>query len=336
MINYSSNMDSKNLESLINIEISALTTSLESQKSLNTQILTFLKGFIGNVKVDSVFSDKVNKYVSNASSCLSKISSNISSYNTLLDLCDNIKKELSSDNKNLKELIEKYNKKLKETSTCVLKSTSEIEAFLFSTTFLDISEYVSANNTNVENKNADIIVDTSNSIKEIKDSKNGETKTELSNLSENTLKISEIDGLVTLPYKIEDLKKILEENSDLYSSYSDIILAKYTIPLRNYKFSAISRYKEAYKLVRQKEHGSRRLAFSLATELFANYNLHPAIITACNNLNELDVYLSCLEYNELEDFHFFKIIYEGLPAIKLKGKALKDIMIPKTIPQKGI
>ena len=320
MINYSSNMDSKNLESLIKIEISALTTSLESQKSLNTQILTFLKGFIGNVKVDSVFSDKVNKYVSNASSCLSKISSNISSYNTLLDLCDNIKKELGSDNKNLKELIEKYNKKLKETSTCVLKSTSEIETFLFSTTFLDISEYVSANNTNVENKNADIIVDTSNSIKEIKDSKNDETKTELSNLSENTLKISEIDGLVTLPYKIEDLKKILEENSDLYSSYSDIILAKYTIPLRNYKFSAISRYKEAYKLVRQKEHGSRRLAFSLATELFANYNLHPAIITACNNLNELDVYLSCLEYNELEDFHFFKIIYEGLPAIKLKGK----------------
>ena len=320
MINYSSNMDSKNLESLINIEISALTTSLESQKSLNTQILTFLKGFIGNVKVDSVFSDKVNKYVSNASSCLSKISSNISSYNTLLDLCNNIKKELSSDIKNLKELIEKYNKKLKETSTCVLKSTSEIEAFLFSTTFLDISEYVSANNTNVENKNADIIVDTSNSIKEIKDCKNDETKTELSNLSENTLKISEIDGLVTLPYKIEDLKKILEENSDLYSSYSDIILAKYTIPLRNYKFSAISRYKEAYKLVRQKEHGSRRLAFSLATELFANYNLHPAIITACNNLNELDVYLSCLEYNELEDFHFFKIIYEGLPAIKLKGK----------------
>lgn len=320
MINYSSNMDSKNLESLINIEISALTTSLESQKSLNTQILTFLKGFIGNVKVDSVFSDKVNKYVSNASSCLSKISSNISSYNTLLELCDNIKKELSSDNKNLKELIEKYNKKLKETSTCVLKSTSEIEAFLFSTTFLDISEYVSTNNTNVENKNADIIVDTSNSIKEIKDSKSDETKTELGNLSENTLKISEIDGLVTLPYKIEDLKKILEENSDLYSSYSDIILAKYTIPLRNYKFSAISRYKEAYKLVRQKEHGSRRLAFSLATELFANYNLHPAIITACNNLNELDVYLSCLEYNELEDFHFFKIIYEGLPAIKLKGK----------------
>ena len=320
MINYSSNMDSKNLESLINIEISALTTSLESQKSLNTQILTFLKGFIGNVKVDSVFSDKVNKYVSNASSCLSKISSNISSYNTLLDLCNNIKKELSSDIKNLKELIEKYNKKLKETSTCVLKSTSEIEAFLFSTTFLDISEYVSTNNTNVENKNADIIVDTSNSIKEIKDSKSDETKTELGNLSENTLKISEIDGLVTLPYKIEDLKKILEENSDLYSSYSDIILAKYTIPLRNYKFSAISRYKEAYKLVRQKEHGSRRLAFSLATELFANYNLHPAIITACNNLNELDVYLSCLEYNELEDFHFFKIIYEGLPAIKLKGK----------------
>ena len=47
--------------------------------------------------------------------------------------------------------------------------------------------------------------------------------------------------------------------------------------------------------------------------------MHPAIITACKNSNELDVYLSCLEYNELEDFTSFKIVFQGLPAISKKA-----------------
>ena len=47
--------------------------------------------------------------------------------------------------------------------------------------------------------------------------------------------------------------------------------------------------------------------------------MHPAIITACKNSNELDVYLSCLEYNELEDFTSFKIVFQGLPAVSKKA-----------------
>ena len=53
----------------------------------------------------------------------------------------------------------------------------------------------------------------------------------------------------------------------------------------------------------------------LALELFSNYNLHPAVISACKTVNELDVYLSCLEYNELDDFHFFKTIFKISPTI---------------------
>ena len=43
--------------------------------------------------------------------------------------------------------------------------------------------------------------------------------------------------------------------------------------------------------------------------------LHPAIITACRNLDELDVYLDCLEKNELDDFKIFKIKYELHPLV---------------------
>ena len=132
--------------------------------------------------------------------------------------------------------------------------------------------------------------------------------------------ISETSGLVTLPYKVADLKKALRNEPEKYASLSDVILSQYTVPLRDYRFSAISRFKEAYKLVINKEHGSKKEALSLATELLTNYNLHPAVITACKNLNELDVYLSCLEFNELEDFHFFKIVYEALPVMVKKNK----------------
>lgn len=95
-----------------------------------------------------------------------------------------------------------------------------------------------------------------------------------------------------------------------YHSIEEVINKLYTRPISNYRFSAISRFKEAYKLVKQKEKGSTFKALGLAIELFGNYNLHPAIITACKSLNELDVYLACLDENELNDFKFFDIKYD--------------------------
>lgn len=324
MINFNSNTNISNLGKLIDLEIASLNSFLETQKNFSTQILTYLKGFMGNVEVNSIFSDKINKYIADSSKYLTKINNNISLYNSLIDMCNFIKSHLTSD-EYAKE-IEQYNKQLEESSNIILKNNAEIETFIFSTTYLDISEYISANENN------DVIT-TEKAEENLEETKNTDipnaedNNPNLLGLTEDTLKISEIDGLVTLPYKIADLKKILQDNSDLYSSYSDVILAKYTVPLKNYRFSAISRFKEAYKLIRQKEHGKRKAAISLATELLTNYNLHPAIITACKNLNELDVYLSCLEFDELEDFHFFKVVYEGLPVVVKKGKHSTEIAI---------
>lgn len=53
--------------------------------------------------------------------------------------------------------------------------------------------------------------------------------------------------------------------------------------------------------------------FLLGAELLVNYNLHPAIITACKNIDELDVYLSCLEDDQLDKFNLFDIKFEMLP-----------------------
>lgn len=137
---------------------------------------------------------------------------------------------------------------------------------------------------------------------------------------ENVLLISEIDKKVILPYTLENIQKTLEENQNFYDTMQDVIDKKYTRPLSYYKHSSFARFKEAFKLVKYREGGSFFEAMDLAMELFSNYHLHPAVISACKNLNELDVYLSCLEYNELDDFHFFKTIFKMNP---INIKAIK-------------
>lgn len=137
---------------------------------------------------------------------------------------------------------------------------------------------------------------------------------------ENTLIISELSGTVILPYTIDELNKKLSEDSE-FKNIDEIITAEYTIPIKFYKHSAISRFREGLNLALNRSNLSYLKALSLGLELLTNYNLHPAIITACNNIDELDIYLSCLEDNELDDFKLFDIKFEMLPQIT-KDKSL--------------
>jgi len=132
------------------------------------------------------------------------------------------------------------------------------------------------------------------------------------NLKENTLVIS--DSEVILPFTKEELEEKL--NSTNLDSCKQVINTFYRKPKKYFEPSSISRFREAYSLVKNKEHGSKFQALSLALELSTNYNLHPAIISACKDLTQLDVYLSCLEYKELSDFHFFDIVYNIPPTPK--------------------
>ena len=132
----------------------------------------------------------------------------------------------------------------------------------------------------------------------------------------NNLIISEIKGKVFLPYKISDLEKILKIKKGEYKDIYDLINKKYILPLAKYKNSSISRFREAFNLMKTKEKSSFLKALELALELTFKYNLHPAIISACGGLDELDVYLDCLEENELDNFHIFEIKFEVLPFKK--------------------
>ncbi len=128
----------------------------------------------------------------------------------------------------------------------------------------------------------------------------------------DTLFISDTDQKVTLPYTVKELEAKMKKNKN-YKSLQDVINGEYTIPLETFKNPVRSRFKEAFQLIKKKEHGSLKEAIGLGFELMFQSDLNPAIIAACKDLDELDIYLDCLDDNELDKFSCFKIQYNVKP-----------------------
>ena len=301
MINYT---NKENTLKLISIEKSSLNATLNIQKNLNKQILTFMKNFIGNIQIEFDTNNAVYKYIDKSTNALNKSNKNLSHLENLIKKLESIYIDLQNcvSECEVKEKIEEYNKIFTKVINNIYINTSFIEKFIYDISLINLSELLSnkdCNSTNASNSNS-LVVEAS----------------ELNNsFLENTLIISDIKGKIVLPYKLEKIKEILFDKSKKYSSIKDVIEKEYTIPIKNYKMASVARFREAYKLIVKKEHGSRFKAFSLASELFFNYNLHPAIITACNSLDELDIYLACLDDNTLDDFKYFNIKYEIAPIL---------------------
>ena len=126
---------------------------------------------------------------------------------------------------------------------------------------------------------------------------------------EKTLLFSERNNNIVLPYSTEDLEEFFSNNPEKYSSIQDIIDKEYTLPFDFFKNAASARFKETYYLAKHKSNLSVVKATALASELYFNSQVDPAIIRACKNIEELYSYLACLERNNLDDFKYFKIIY---------------------------
>lgn len=131
----------------------------------------------------------------------------------------------------------------------------------------------------------------------------------------DTLLISEIQNKVILPYTSEEIKKIIEDENNNYKTEEEVINNVYTKPISDYKFQFWSRYKETIKLMLERENYMLIDAIPLALEMLSKKYLYPAIITACRNLSELNVYIDCLDKNELDDFKIFNIKYEIYPTV---------------------
>lgn len=225
-------------------------------------------------------------------------------------------------NKDLNLTVELYNKSLEN-------NYNEIKANLVEYNkkkdelFYKILEF--------ENQNSDIInttIELSLNIDHKKNSKKTKlalvksfsTQNEIIDIDKNpqdnnTLLISEKEQKAFLPFYYKDIKSIFENSNNRFVTMQDVVNNLYVLPLNKFKNSSISRFRESFNLIRNKEKGSITQAFDLGLELIYRYELNPIIIAACRNLDELDIYLDCLEENELYDFNCFEIKFELAPQI---------------------
>lgn len=136
----------------------------------------------------------------------------------------------------------------------------------------------------------------------------------------NTLIISEKDQKAYLPFFYSDIKSIYESDKSSYQTLQDVVNHLYVLPLNKFKNSTLARFREGFYFIREKEKGSITKALDLGLELMFQYELNPIIIAACRNLDELDIYLDCLQENELYDFTCFEIKFEIMPQLAKNAK----------------
>lgn len=283
--------------------INASVTILEKQKSEILQYILKISDYPSDVSFAD-YSSQLVDFLNMLKEKNDKIDKCISNANDYIHNLDIIK--ASNDIVALDIFFKDFNEISSNISTCIIN----VEDFFINTinyTKLDFQKACSTANiittqcSDSDNTNKNLIPSLPNS--NIPD-----------NLLENTLIISEMQGKVILPFTLDNLESILSENKLKYKNINEVIENEFTIPYSNFKNPSFSRFKEAFRLVKNKEQKSIKEAFDLGMELLFNYNLHPAIISACKNIDELDIYLDYLENNETDKFNCFNIKFEIAPS----------------------
>lgn len=306
-------------ENIINDELDTLNNILNQQRQLKKTLFLYLE------KLSESLSNATDTHdTTSLISCLETIKKNFENIKENIDKIKELKKYLLDSLKlDFFDPIyfEKYNKDFKS----LFNKISEDNIFYY--TFMEsILKHMTVN---FPDFNSNTIKDISNNIEltpnvvsekvldetEIKNKINklqNNINHENLHLNENILLVSEKNKNVVLPYSTVELEIFFSDHPEKYSSIQDIIDKEYTLPLKYYKHAAISRFKEAFYLARKKSKLSFLKSLSLANEVFFNSNLNPAIITACRNVDELYIYLSCLDDNALDKFNCFKIVYDTI------------------------
>ena len=267
--------------------------------------------------------EEVKKQITNQNNLIEKyINKQIHLSNELIssinifteDIFNEFVKYIAQIKKNL-ELFDNLNSKLEELK---MEKDKDIRKQLITDYINSFSSAISDMiNTNLQVKafieRYKTISDSTNVSEEIKQQNND-------NLLENTLIISELSGKVVLPYTIEKLNKIKEQNT-VYKNMNEIIEKEFTIPLSHYKYAPISRFKEGMQLALKRSNLKYIKALSLGAELLVDYCETDDIE---EYIDELDIYLSCLEYDQLDKFNLFDIKFEVLPQVS-KNKTIVQI-----------
>ena len=313
-------------------EIELIHNSLKSQKNLKLIILKYMQNYIEKPEAkDFGYANSALKLLEEVQKYINICNENISNLENTLTKLKEFKLEENNPNFILDDELNKYSETYSNVSKKISENTLIIEEYIHyiaeNSTFMLSSKYESLDINNITTQTLKVFSNDITANKPLEKISNSienkplqESNINLANesLAENTLIISEKNGNVTLPFSMNELNNIMQNKPSKYSSLNDIVNSKFTIPISRYKNAPVARFKEAFKLMRKKEHSSFLEAVDLGMELAFNYNLHPAIISACKSLDELDIYLDYLDTGDTDKFNCFKVIFELAPMITKK------------------
>jgi hypothetical protein len=342
--------DNQNFLNLVENEKVAIKNTLKAQKQLKEILLNYLQKIVDCTETN-ISEEHINSFLNflnEIKKVLDNCNENISCIKNLLNKLNQIISEINNNTIiSNSELLKEFNNDYKKMSSTVSKNTLDINAFLkailhFSElkfnnekakidTIKFQSNEVQNDVTNIQKNDTKPKEEiTKDDVQVTPENKASDTKkdTILKNTNavsdsqyvENTLIISETKGKIFLPYTLSNVTEIQEKHPKNFPTIDDVIAKEFTLPFSSFKELSIARFREAFKLMRRKEKASLKASFELAMELLFNYNLHPAIIPACKNVDELDIYLDCLENNETDKFDCFKIVFEIPPVLSKKKR----------------
>lgn len=343
MIYYNKN-NSDETKNILEEEKLFLESRKNSQINYKNIILQYINNYIDFNSVDINSTSCVLEFLENLKDSLNYCTTNISNIETIISNFDKVTLSIKNNDINIEDEISNFNKLYSELNKKIIEYTLKIEKCIlsiaekselkFSNTIIEKENEektikIAENNNQTADNNSNANSNSNKKEKSKKEKhkkqnhKKGENLEDINNVypkipreyKENTLIISEACEKVFLPYFLSDLKEILKDNPKKYSSIDDVIDKKYTISISHFKNPFVARFKEAFKLMRNKEKSSVIDAFELGTELMFENNLYPAIITACKNLDELDIYLDYLDNGETDKFKCFNIDFELPPAL---------------------
>lgn len=311
--------------SIIKEEKVQINSMIEAQKALKSIILNWMQSFASSDETNNHNNiDAIFTFLSNLKNSLKLCNESLELLGILSKSIDTMILDLKNNDNISHNFCNDYNTTFLKSNETLLKNSIEVEKFFSSIIPLSRFDFLNNNKSDsieIEPNNVDMVnsstFESSEKAKllELPIDANLIQDVDITNYVENTLIISESKGNVFLPYTLSTLNTILKQNPDKYSSIQDIINQEYSLPFEIFKNPAVARFREAFKLMRKKEKSSIKEAFDLSMELFFNYNLHPAIISACRNSDELDIYLDYLENNETHKFDCFKIVFDMAPAL---------------------
>lgn len=311
---------------------------LESEKKIRDIIVNLINGLNDSIRKSNISHKNSSKEVhmlSKAQNIFETVNSNISMLQINEEISNNINKEIID----LLIKVEADNSNSSETKFIDEITSLKTKISDFSNVVEDMKKTILQNDTSMQNfiNNPDVqeyfriySIKFSNVLQDIQQKQ--QTTESVDNTSvissdiienNNCLLISETKRKVYLPYSKTEVLEYLDKYPTQYTSFEDVIKQEFIYPTEYYlKHPAVSRFREAYALIRDREAKSIFEAFKFAMDMMFNYNLNPAIIAACKSQDQLEHYLNCLDGNTLNDFKDFEIKFEVAP---LKVKNRKNI-----------